>query len=124
MSQANGLKMRIFMFIVNPVLALLIGSCSPDDQKVNGDTEAVEGDIIEGNQSGSQRQNLLEPQIREVLHGGNIYIKCIPIKPSNFLSIECEVPAQSSTKDLQDLSASFAINFRLDTTQVDRKSVV
>ncbi|MFM7354909.1 MAG: prohibitin family protein [Microcystis aeruginosa] len=29
-----------------------------------------------------------------------------------------EVPAQSSTKDLQDLSASFAINFRLDTTQV------
>ncbi|MFN5972334.1 MAG: prohibitin family protein [Microcystis sp.] len=29
-----------------------------------------------------------------------------------------EVPAQSSTKDLQDLSASFAINFRLDPTQV------
>lgn len=29
-----------------------------------------------------------------------------------------EVPAQSSTKDLQDLSASFAINFRLDSTQV------
>lgn len=25
-----------------------------------------------------------------------------------------EVPAQSSTKDLQDLTASFAINFRLD----------
>jgi regulator of protease activity HflC (stomatin/prohibitin superfamily) len=29
-----------------------------------------------------------------------------------------EVPAQSSTKDLQDLSASFAINFRLDPLQV------
>ncbi|TRU70438.1 MAG: prohibitin family protein [Microcystis viridis Mv_BB_P_19951000_S69] len=29
-----------------------------------------------------------------------------------------EVPAQSSTKDLQDISASFAINFRLDPTQV------
>jgi regulator of protease activity HflC (stomatin/prohibitin superfamily) len=29
-----------------------------------------------------------------------------------------EVPAQSSTKDLQDLSASFAINFRLDAMQV------
>ena len=29
-----------------------------------------------------------------------------------------EVPAQSSTKDLQDLSASFAINFRLDPTEV------
>lgn len=29
-----------------------------------------------------------------------------------------EVPAQSSTKDLQQLSASFAINFRLDPVQV------
>ena len=29
-----------------------------------------------------------------------------------------EVPAQSSTKDLQNLSASFAINFRLDPMQV------
>lgn len=29
-----------------------------------------------------------------------------------------EVPAQSSTKDLQELSASFAINFRLDPLQV------
>lgn len=29
-----------------------------------------------------------------------------------------EVPAQSSTKDLQDLSARFAINFRLDPLQV------
>jgi len=29
-----------------------------------------------------------------------------------------EVPAQSSTKDLQDLSASFAINFRLDPMKV------
>jgi prohibitin 1 len=29
-----------------------------------------------------------------------------------------EVPAQSSTQDLQDLSASFAINFRLDPTKV------
>ena len=29
-----------------------------------------------------------------------------------------EVPAQSSTQDLQELSASFAINFRLDPTQV------
>lgn len=29
-----------------------------------------------------------------------------------------EVPAQSSTKDLQNLSASFAINFRLDPTEV------
>lgn len=29
-----------------------------------------------------------------------------------------EVPAQSSTKDLQQLSASFAINFRLDPMQV------
>ena len=29
-----------------------------------------------------------------------------------------EVPAQSSTKDLQDLSASFAINFRLDPVKV------
>ena len=29
-----------------------------------------------------------------------------------------EVPAQSSTKDLQDLTASFAINFRLDPMQV------
>ncbi len=29
-----------------------------------------------------------------------------------------EVPAQSSTKDLQDLVASFAINLRLDPTQV------
>jgi regulator of protease activity HflC (stomatin/prohibitin superfamily) len=29
-----------------------------------------------------------------------------------------EVPAQSSTKDLQDLSASFAINFRLDPIKV------
>lgn len=29
-----------------------------------------------------------------------------------------EVPAQSSTKDLQDLSARFAINFRLDPDQV------
>jgi len=29
-----------------------------------------------------------------------------------------EVPAQSSTKDLQDLTASFAINFRLDPVQV------
>ncbi len=29
-----------------------------------------------------------------------------------------EVPAESSTKDLQDLSASFAINFRLDPTSV------
>lgn len=29
-----------------------------------------------------------------------------------------EVPAQSSTKDLQDLSARFAINFRLDPTKV------
>lgn len=29
-----------------------------------------------------------------------------------------EVPAQSSTRDLQNLSASFAINFRLDPTQV------
>ncbi len=29
-----------------------------------------------------------------------------------------EVPAQSSTKDLQDLSASFAINFRIDPLQV------
>jgi regulator of protease activity HflC (stomatin/prohibitin superfamily) len=29
-----------------------------------------------------------------------------------------EVPAQSSTKDLQDLSASFAINFRLNPMQV------
>ncbi len=29
-----------------------------------------------------------------------------------------EVPAQSSTKDLQDLSARFAINFRLDPVQV------
>ncbi|MEW6492996.1 MAG: prohibitin family protein [Cyanobacteriota bacterium] len=29
-----------------------------------------------------------------------------------------EVPAQSSTRDLQDLSASFAINFRLDPTEV------
>jgi regulator of protease activity HflC (stomatin/prohibitin superfamily) len=29
-----------------------------------------------------------------------------------------EVPAQSSTRDLQDLSARFAINFRLDPTSV------
>ncbi len=29
-----------------------------------------------------------------------------------------EVPAQSSTKDLQDLSARFAINFRIDPTEV------
>jgi prohibitin 1 len=29
-----------------------------------------------------------------------------------------EVPAESSTKDLQDLKASFAINFRLDPLQV------
>ncbi|WP_267384384.1 prohibitin family protein [Cyanobacterium sp. uoEpiScrs1] len=29
-----------------------------------------------------------------------------------------EVPAQSATKDLQDLTASFAINFRLDPLQV------
>jgi regulator of protease activity HflC (stomatin/prohibitin superfamily) len=29
-----------------------------------------------------------------------------------------EVPAQSSTKDLQNLSASFAINFRLDPTKI------
>lgn len=29
-----------------------------------------------------------------------------------------EVPAQSSTKDLQDLTASFAINFRLDPVKV------
>jgi regulator of protease activity HflC (stomatin/prohibitin superfamily) len=29
-----------------------------------------------------------------------------------------EVPAQSSTKDLQDLTASFAINFRLDPSEV------
>jgi prohibitin 1 len=29
-----------------------------------------------------------------------------------------EVPAQSSTKDLQDLTASFAINFRIDASQV------
>ena len=29
-----------------------------------------------------------------------------------------EVPAQSATKDLQDLTASFAINFRLDPVQV------
>ncbi len=29
-----------------------------------------------------------------------------------------EVPAQSATKDLQDLSASFAINFRLDPVKV------
>jgi regulator of protease activity HflC (stomatin/prohibitin superfamily) len=29
-----------------------------------------------------------------------------------------EVPAQSLTKDLQDLAASFAINFRIDPTQV------
>jgi regulator of protease activity HflC (stomatin/prohibitin superfamily) len=29
-----------------------------------------------------------------------------------------EVPAQSSTRDLQDLTASFAINFRLDPMQV------
>jgi prohibitin 1 len=29
-----------------------------------------------------------------------------------------EVPAQSSTKDLQQLSASFAINFRLDPTKI------
>ena len=29
-----------------------------------------------------------------------------------------EVPAQSSTKDLQQLTASFAINFRLDASQV------
>ncbi len=29
-----------------------------------------------------------------------------------------EVPAQSSTKDLQDLSARFAINFRIDETEV------
>jgi prohibitin 1 len=29
-----------------------------------------------------------------------------------------EVPAQSSTRDLQDLTASFAINFRLDPVQV------
>lgn len=29
-----------------------------------------------------------------------------------------EVPAQSSTKDLQDLTASFAINFRIDPTKV------
>ncbi len=29
-----------------------------------------------------------------------------------------EVPAQSSTKDLQDLKASFAINFRLDPIQI------
>lgn len=29
-----------------------------------------------------------------------------------------EVPAQSSTKDLQDLTARFAINFRLDATEV------
>jgi len=29
-----------------------------------------------------------------------------------------EVPAQSSTKDLQQLTASFAINFRLDPTQI------
>lgn len=29
-----------------------------------------------------------------------------------------EVPAQSSTKDLQDLSASFAINFRLDPLKI------
>ncbi|PZD74684.1 hypothetical protein C1752_01102 [Acaryochloris thomasi RCC1774] len=29
-----------------------------------------------------------------------------------------EVPAQSSTKDLQDLTASFAINFRIDPVQV------
>ena len=29
-----------------------------------------------------------------------------------------EVPAQSATKDLQDLSASFAINFRLDPIEV------
>ena len=29
-----------------------------------------------------------------------------------------EVPAQSSTKDLQDLTASFAINFRLDPAEV------
>jgi len=29
-----------------------------------------------------------------------------------------EVPAQSSTKDLQDLTASFAINFRLDPSVI------
>lgn len=29
-----------------------------------------------------------------------------------------EVPAQSATRDLQDLTASFAINFRLDPSQV------
>ena len=33
-----------------------------------------------------------------------------------------EVPAQSATKDLQDLSASFAINFRLDPANIVGRS--
>lgn len=55
-----------------------------------------------------------------------VLLEGIHIKPS-FVSVvdiydltvqKFEVPAQSSTKDLQDLSARFAINFRLNPTQV------
>jgi prohibitin 1 len=46
-----------------------------------------------------------------LLFAGNVDIYDLTVQ-------KFEVPAQSSTKDLQDLTASFAINFRLDPLQV------
>lgn len=55
-----------------------------------------------------------------------VLLEGLHLKPPGVSSVDIydvtvqkfEVPAQSSTKDLQDLSASFAINFRLDPFQV------
>lgn len=54
-----------------------------------------------------------------LLEGIHLKIPLVSVVDIYDLTIQkFEVPAQSSTKDLQDLSASFAINFRLDPMQV------
>ncbi len=56
----------------------------------------------------------------------NAFLEGVHLKPPIISAVDIydvtvqkfEVPAQSSTKDLQDLNARFAINFRLDPMQV------
>ena len=57
-----------------------------------------------------------DPPLLEGLHFRPPFISFVDIYDVTVQKFE--VPAESSTKDLQDLNASFAINFRLDPQQI------
>ena len=57
-----------------------------------------------------------DPPLLEGLHFRPPFISFVDVYDVTVQKFE--VPAESSTKDLQDLNASFAINFRLDPQQI------